>query len=133
MQTDITMKPSTAGSGNRPPVAVVRQSDAGMSVQQPQTRTTGSVNNERAVDSAPATREELDRAVADISQLVQSSQRNLNFSVDEGSGKTVVKVIDSQSDEVIRQIPSEEVVALARRLRETSDEALSGLLMQSRA
>ncbi len=63
-----------------------------------------------------------------LTQRVQSMQRDLQFSVDKHSGQTVVKVIDSETDEVIRQIPAEEVLALAKRL----DEA-SGMLLKTEA
>ncbi len=71
--------------------------------------------------------------MSQLSNYVQSVQRNLNFSIDESSGQTVIKVIDSESEEIIRQIPSEEMLALARRLNELNGEQVSGLLMQSKA
>jgi flagellar protein FlaG len=71
--------------------------------------------------------------MSQLSSYVQNVQRNLNFSIDESSGQTVIKVIDSESEEVIRQIPSEEMLALARRLNELNGEQVSGLLVQSKA
>ncbi len=62
--------------------------------------------------------EELNAAVQQMNTYVQNIQRDLQFSVDEESGRNVVKVIDSKSKEVIRQIPSEEVLALARQWAE---------------
>ena len=59
---------------------------------------------------------ELDYAVSRLNEYIQSSRRDLHFSVDKGSGRVVVKVIDSETREVIRQIPSEEVMALAHGL-----------------
>lgn len=41
------------------------------------------------------------------------TQRKLEFSIDEGSGRNVVKVIDSDSGDIIRQFPSEEVLKLS--------------------
>ncbi|MGR8999894.1 MAG: flagellar protein FlaG [Gammaproteobacteria bacterium] len=70
---------------------------------------------EPAVTKQPKSGQELDQAVQAINQYVQNVQRDLQFSVDEDSGRNVVKVIDSQSKEVIRQIPSEEVLVLARQ------------------
>jgi flagellar protein FlaG len=40
-------------------------------------------------------------------------QSNLQFSIHEASGHVIVKVIDTETDEVIRQIPSEAILALA--------------------
>lgn len=41
------------------------------------------------------------------------TQRKLEFSIDEDSGRNVVKVIDSDSGDIIRQFPSEEVLKLS--------------------
>jgi flagellar protein FlaG len=75
----------------------------------------------------------LEAAVSQVADYVQNVQRNLSFSVDKESGHTVVKVIDSKSDEVIRQIPSEELLALARRLTDMNREDVKGVLVQSSA
>ncbi|MGE0485461.1 MAG: flagellar protein FlaG [Gammaproteobacteria bacterium] len=58
----------------------------------------------------------LDAVVEDVSRNVQTRQRSLQFSVDERSGRTIITVIDKETDEIIRQIPPEEVVALAEHL-----------------
>lgn len=60
----------------------------------------------------------VEQAVASISDYVQSVQRDLQFSVDEELDKTVVKVVDGQSGELIRQIPEEAFLELARRLND---------------
>lgn len=59
---------------------------------------------------------ELDYAVSKLNEYIQNSRRDLHFSVDKGSGRVVVKVIDSETRQVIRQIPAEEVIALAQGL-----------------
>ena len=61
---------------------------------------------------------QIENALVEISEFVQNNNRHLNFSVDEGSQKNVVKVTDSGTGEVIRQIPSEEVLRLSERLRD---------------
>jgi flagellar protein FlaG len=65
--------------------------------------------------------EKLKKAVQDIETFVQSIKRNLEFSIDEASGKVVVKVIASESGEVVRQIPSEEALKLADSLHTASN------------
>jgi flagellar protein FlaG len=55
-----------------------------------------------------------------LNQLVHELHRELRFSVDHDSGETVIKVVDQETDEVVRQIPSEEVVALRKRLEEAA-------------
>ncbi|MEW5515492.1 flagellar protein FlaG [Pseudomonas asiatica] len=65
-------------------------------------------------------REDLEKAVDDIRDFVQSSQRQLDFSIDDSTGRVVVKVIATQSGEVIRQLPSETALKLAQSLSEAS-------------
>lgn len=55
-------------------------------------------------------------AVGNLNQFVQKLTRTLQFSVDEESGRTVIKVVDSETNQLIRQIPPEEVLVLARNL-----------------
>lgn len=62
--------------------------------------------------------EQLETAVQELEQRVQTVARSLQFSVDKGSGRTVITVIDRETDEVIRQIPPKEVLALAERLQD---------------
>lgn len=63
---------------------------------------------------------DLQEAVKGLQDYVQSLQRNLEFSVDESTGTTVVKVIARDSGEVIRQIPSETALELAKSLQDVN-------------
>ncbi len=63
-------------------------------------------------------RAQLEQAVSDIQDYVSKAQRNLEFSIDDTTHKVVVKVIATESGDVIRQIPSETVLMLAQRLQE---------------
>jgi flagellar protein FlaG len=65
-------------------------------------------------------REELEQAVTDIREFVQASQRQLDFSIDDSTGRVVVKVIATESGDVIRQIPSETALKLAQSLSQAS-------------
>ena len=60
----------------------------------------------------------MDNAVTSIQSFVQNIRRDLNFSVDDSSGRVVVKVTDRASGDVIRQLPSEEALRLAESLEE---------------
>jgi len=74
--------------------------------------------------------EKLHVAVGQINDYVQNLQRNLQFTVDEVTGKDVVTVIDSESKEVIRQLPSEEALELARRLAENKENGVQLVSIQ---
>ena len=62
--------------------------------------------------------EQIETAVSQLTEILQTNNRQLSFSVDEGSNKQVVKVTDAVTGEVIRQIPSEEVLKLSERLQD---------------
>jgi flagellar protein FlaG len=77
--------------------------------------------------------EAVERVVSELKDYVQSARRNLDFQVDEVTGRVVVKVIDSNSDTVIRQIPSEEILALSRRLAESLEDSHKGMFLELKA
>jgi flagellar protein FlaG len=59
---------------------------------------------------------QVESAVSRISDFVQNFQRDLVFTIDKESDRLVVKVVDSVTQEVIRQIPEEETLSIARHL-----------------
>ncbi|VAW89295.1 Flagellin protein FlaG [hydrothermal vent metagenome] len=87
------------------------------------------VANEEA--TAVSETSQLQAAVSRMSDHVQSIRRGLEFSVDEGTGRTVITVYDAESEEVIRQIPSEEFLNLVRRMDEKMET--SGSLINEQA
>lgn len=83
----------------------------------------------QASSVAQPSREQVHQAVASIKQLVQPMvSNNLDFSVDEGTGKMLVRITDRQTGELIRQIPSKELVDIAHSL-----DKLQGLLLRQKA
>ncbi len=76
---------------------------------------------------SPTRTDDLRRAVSNLNDHAQTLRRDLHFSIDEESGQTVIKVINPETKEVIRQIPPEEVLAIAHSL---SAEA-SGLILRT--
>jgi flagellar protein FlaG len=84
----------------------------------PETTTAGEANEES-----------LEQAITRINSYVQQVQRDLKFSVDDESGKTVIKVIDSESKELIRQIPEEVLLKVAQSI----EESLEGSLLEVKA
>ena len=63
-------------------------------------------------------REQVLAAVTDMQDFVQATHHNIQFQLDENSGRMLVKVTERDTGEVIRQIPSEEAVRLAEGLSE---------------
>lgn len=72
--------------------------------------------------------DQVKQAVQKIQGTVDNLAHNLRFSIDEDTGKTIIKVMDVHTEEVIRQIPSEEAVEIARTL-----DKVQGLLFNGKA
>lgn len=70
-------------------------------------------------------REQMLAAVADMQDYMDAAGRNLQFQLDDGSGRMVVTVTEASTGDVIRQMPSEEALRLAENLAE-----MSGLLFK---
>ncbi len=60
------------------------------------------------------TREAIEKIAADLQKFVQSMGRDLSFSVDQTTGYHVVRVINPSTGELIRQLPSDELLKIAR-------------------
>jgi flagellar protein FlaG len=80
-------------------------------------------SNVQAELSKQALDEQLEVAVTQLNDYIQTVQRDLQFKTDDASGKTVVTVIDRHTSEVVRQIPDEVALTLAQKLQQ--DEPLS--------
>ena len=72
----------------------------------------------QAASKAAPSREAVQAAASQIESWLKSSGRELEFRMDEGSGQMVVSVRDATSGELIRQIPGEAVLRMARALKE---------------
>lgn len=87
--------------------------------------------------AAPASGKELppapdrvsvEQAVKQINTYLTNSKRTLSFQVHEASGRTIIRVINPETDEVIRQIPSEEVLNLAAEMKSRGLQLINELV-----
>jgi len=81
---------------------------------------------------AEVSNEELQQAVAQLNESVQQIQRDLLFSVDDSSGRTVVRVVNTETEEVVRQMPSEEVLRISRNIKDQVGD-VSGMIFKTSA
>lgn len=99
----------------------------------PQSAPVKSLNNTQntALDKRKAAAEEdkeVARATEALKKAVEPMTDSLQFSVDKESGRTVVTIIDNKTKEVIRQLPSKEMLELAKSL-----DRMQGLLFHGKA
>ena len=109
-------KPDPQSGNVLPPRAVASGESAGATLRKQQI--------EKSEKAAPVDAEQTREAVRKINEALREKNRELEFSVDDGSGRTVVKVIHSESGEVIRQLPPEVVLKFANAFSEGSASLL---------
>ncbi len=114
-KTELTLPPSTQPKSN---VVELNQAQPKpedvVSANQPET--------DRATKS-----EEMEQTASRLNEIAQTIKRDLRFSVDDNSGDVVIKVVDRKTEEVIRQIPEEHVLAIRENI-----ESLKGILFSAK-
>lgn len=115
-----------SASASAPPLASVNTRAAAPAPESQITLISGA----KAVQSTKATpgTEEVRDAIKKIEQVVSPAAQDLRFSIDEETGITVVKLIDTQTQTVLRQIPTLEVIEISKAL-----DKLQGLLVREKA
>ena len=91
----------------------------------------GSSQTEEHIEQTAQNIEVVRKAAEELNEFARQIQTSLKFSVDEVSGRSIITVTDSQTGDVIRQIPAKEILAVANLLREftASDVDKVGLLL----
>ena len=77
---------------------------------------------------ARMTAEQVEQVVKEVRRIVEPVAQDIQFSIDDATGQTIVRVVDSATQEVIRQIPSAELVKIAHSI-----DKLLGLLVNKEA
>jgi len=69
-----------------------------------------------SIERAKLSAEQLQASVEQLNQMMKEGQRSLAFSVDESAGEVVIRISDSETNELVRQIPTEEALAIREHL-----------------
>lgn len=119
-------KQSTASSAPQPSISrpseesnALRKTQDSEKSEKPTQAQSAKVSN----DSQNQQKQQVQEAVAKLNDYIQSVQRDLEFNLDDESGRVVVKVVDRNTNEVVRQIPDEVALKLAHNLQ--SEEPIS--------
>ena len=80
--------------------------------------TTTASNSE--VSDTELSSEKLEKVVQQLQDFMGEMNRSLQFKVDEDSGRNVIKVIDKESGDLVKQYPSEEVLGIVAKLAEAT-------------
>ena len=104
-------------------LATIRQAPAPVSAGQ-----RAAQNNPVFPPAQPISQDAVVAAVQAANSYAQSVSSSLQFSFDQDSGRTVVKMVDTATDEVLRQFPSEEILAISKSI-----DRMQGLLINREA
>lgn len=79
-------------------------------------------------------RKDIEKQVQNLQEFSQVKGWSVNFSIDNESNKTIIKVVDADTQKTIRQIPSEDLLSISKRIQslregDDSNSVLSGLLL----
>ena len=116
-------------AGNGTPDAVVV---APSNVETKPVVTVERVAAEKAAEQQPSAAQ-LQNMVDNINQAMKQSNKNLEFSVDEESRKSVVKLVDSETGDVIRQFPSDEMLAISKAIGQMQEQLQQATLTKGQA
>ncbi|WMW80487.1 flagellar protein FlaG [Undibacterium cyanobacteriorum] len=70
---------------------------------------------------------EVRKTVEQLNQMMNANN-GVNFKVDQGSGRMVIQVVDRETNTVVRQIPSKEIIEISKAL-----EGKTGVLLKDKA
>jgi len=118
-------------SSNAPALAQQLATTQGSAPRSATTTPVAATGNTPGVTSAPQAQPTLDQvqqALEQVQQVVRPLAQSLQFSIDKDTHGTVVKIVDTDTNKVIRQIPSEEMLQMAKAL-----DKFTGLLTKQQA
>lgn len=82
----------------------------------------------REAKPAEISKKDVEEMVDALKDLTETLQTKLNFSVDAGTNNIVVKVIDKNTDKVIKQIPPESLLKLQEKMQDLTGFLLSDII-----
>ena len=90
-------------------------------------------NKIKAEQKNEASESDINKALEVVSSFMNNNNKQVVFSNDNTSGKTVITITDKKTQEVINQFPSEKIISMAERIQNMHREAesISGLLIDS--
>ena len=120
---NMTQIPQTARpAGDGAPNVVVPQAQPSVSLDLPQAAV-------KPAAEQHASAEQVKTAVDNINRALKQTNKNLEFSVDQSTNKQMFKLKDVETGDVIRQYPTEEMLAISRSI----DQFQQGLLLKQKA
>lgn len=127
----ISINSATLGNLPRTPASETPAVDVRQQAKVAQHSDSTTVQTEQSVaqtQKAEASRAQVEEAAKAVNDFLKPINNALEFQLDDDTGKTVVRVIDTATKDVIRQFPSEEMLSIAKAI-----DKMKGLLIHQKA
>jgi flagellar protein FlaG len=122
------MKIESTSTVSVDPVRIESTGVVSVAISQASTNRDNGVEQPRKVlQKETRSAEEIHKDLEMINEQLKSSNSSIQFSVDDKSNDVIVRIVDRDSGEVIRQIPPESIV----RLRDSMKD-MSGLFIEKK-
>ena len=108
----MSIQPLNGNSGNAYPLPSPPSAGAGT----PPAAATSAPQVSQQQQAPAPTAQQVQEAAKAVERVVQPKANALQFSVDQSTGQTVVRIVDGGTGDVIRQIPSEEILKIAQSI-----------------
>jgi len=119
-------QPASISSGNGSPKETSRAPSTTVSSTVNSVVSVAETNSAAIIEPTTSTRNEnqaeVESQIENLRQFNQNIDRSLKFEIDDDLGVTIVRVVDKETDELIRQFPPEELLNLSRRLKELNEQ-----------
>ncbi len=116
-------------SGNVTQPIVVKDNAEIKAKQQPDLHIKKQKVKEEKEVSPELEKKQAEKAVVEMNSFFQNESRKLSFSINKEADMLVIEVRDSETDKVLRQIPSEVLVKLAEQMNDLSEKSVAGMLL----
>lgn len=127
LASDLAGKPPSPAAAFSPPTPAI-QSDPEQTVSATDRERAAKADQTKEENGKPLDAKTTADMIGKINDYLQAQGHNLKFKVDKDTGRTVIQIVDSATDEVLRQIPPQEVLDIAKRLGD-----IEGLLFRGDA
>lgn len=117
---------ASSAAGDTVPSSAVPSETADQTQARPELATSSAKNADQS--SSESTPDQVRKHVEKMNNQLSAANHSIRFSVDDDSSEVVVKVVDTETDEVIKQIPPKEIVRLREHLQD-----MTGVLVEETA
>ncbi|RLD21464.1 MAG: hypothetical protein DRI71_08890 [Bacteroidetes bacterium] len=123
MNNDISNVTNVAFAPLAREVNNIQRPKTGASVADNQVKQPEEGDDKKHPSSKVISLDEARKLVEEGNKILENVERDLQFKVDESTKQVVMSIIDKQTGEIIRQVPNEDVLALAKRMQETGGKS----------